>query len=257
MWCSSGCPGCRPHNHPLGMRNYDPWEAYGRGMPIRVVLGEDNLLVREGLRSLLSGSPSIEVINAAGDYESLRVLCEHDPPDVVVTDVRMPPTKTDEGIRLAGALRESHPEIGVVVLSQFSAPVYALALFEHGADRRAYLLKDRVHNRGELTAAIHAVAEGGSLVDPKIVEELAKSRARAENNPLKELTAREHEVLTEIAQGKSNLAIAQSLYLSKRAIEKHINMIFIKLGLADAEDVSRRVKAVLLLLAQSDEADQD
>jgi DNA-binding NarL/FixJ family response regulator len=221
-------------------------------MPIRVVLGEDNLLVREGIRSLLANDPSIEVINAAGDYDSLLALCDADPPDVVITDIRMPPTETDEGIRLADELRQRRPEIGVVVLSQFSTPAYALALFEHGADRRAYLLKDRVHNRAELTAAIRAVAEGGSLVDPKVVEELAKSRARAENNPLKELTPRELEVLTEIAQGSSNAAIAQSMYLSKRAIEKHINVIFLKLGLADAEDVSRRVKAVLLLLAESD-----
>jgi DNA-binding NarL/FixJ family response regulator len=221
-------------------------------MPIRVILGEDNLLVREGLRSLLTGSPTIEVINAAGDYESLLALCDRDPPDVVVTDIRMPPTLTDEGIRLADEIRERHPDIGVVVLSQFSTPIYALALFEGGADGRAYLLKDRVHNRAELTAAIHAVAEGGSLVDPKVVEELAKSRSRAANNPLKELTARELEVLREIGQGKSNAAIAESLYLSKRAIEKHINMIFIKLGLAETQDVSRRVKAVLLLLAEGD-----
>jgi DNA-binding NarL/FixJ family response regulator len=221
-------------------------------MPIRVVLGEDNLLVREGLRSLLAGSPSIEVINAAGDYESLLALCESDPPNVVVTDIRMPPTQTDEGIRLADEIRRRHPDIGVVVLSQFSTPTYALTLFESGADGRAYLLKDRVHNRAELTAAIHAVAEGGSLVDPKVVEELAKSRARAENNPLKDLTTRELEVLREIGQGKSNAAIAESLYLSKRAIEKHINMIFIKLDLADAGDVSRRVKAVLLLLGENE-----
>jgi DNA-binding NarL/FixJ family response regulator len=223
-------------------------------MAIRVVLGEDNLLVLEGLRSLLARNPSIEVIDAAGDYESLVSLCDKDPPDVVVTDVRMPPTETDEGIRLANEFRERHPDIGVVVLSQYSTPAYALALFEHGADGRAYMLKDRVHNPAELTAAIRAVDEGGSLIDPKVVEELAKSRARAENNPLKELTVREHEVLVEIAQGKSNQAIAESLYLSKRGIEKHINMIFIKLGLADAEDVSRRVKAVLLLLAETDDA---
>jgi DNA-binding NarL/FixJ family response regulator len=223
-------------------------------MAIRVVLGEDNLLVLEGLRSLLAANASIEVIDAAGDYDALVSLCDKDPPDVVVTDVRMPPTETDEGIRLANELRERHPGIGVVVLSQYSTPAYALALFEHGADGRAYMLKDRVHNPAELTAAIRAVAEGGSLIDPKVVEELAKSRARAENNPLKELTAREHEVLAEIAQGKSNQAIAESLYLSKRGIEKHINMIFIKLGLADAEDVSRRVKAVLLLLAETDDA---
>jgi DNA-binding NarL/FixJ family response regulator len=226
-------------------------------MPIRVVLGEDNLLVREGLRSLLAGDPSIEVIDAAGDYDTLLSLCDRDPPTVVLTDIRMPPTETDEGIRLANDLRERHPDIGVVVLSQFSTPVYALALFERGADRRAYLLKDRVHNRAELTAAIHAVAEGGSLIDPKVVEELAKSRSRAESNPLKELTAREFEVLTEIAQGKSNAAIAQSMYLSKRAIEKHINLIFLKLGLADAADVSRRVKAVLLLLAETDPAPRE
>lgn len=226
-------------------------------MAIRVVLGEDNLLVREGLRSLLAGNPSIEVTDAAGDYCTLLSLCDRDRPDVLVTDVRMPPTETDEGIRLANELRERHPSIGVVVLSQFSTPAYALALFEHGADGRAYLLKDRVHNPAELTAAIRAVTEGGSLIDPKVVEELAKSKARAENNPLKELTPREHEVLVEIAQGKSNLAIAQSLYLSKRGIEKHINMIFIKLGLADAEDVSRRVKAVLLLLAEDNIATKE
>jgi DNA-binding NarL/FixJ family response regulator len=226
-------------------------------MAIRVVLGEDNLLVREGLRSLLAANPSIEVIDAAGDYDALLALCDRDPPDVVVTDVRMPPTETDEGIRLANVLRDRHPGIGVVVLSQFSTPVYALALFEQGADGRAYLLKDRVHNPAELTAAIRAVADGGSLIDPKVVEELAKSKARSENSPLKELTAREHEVLTEIAQGKSNLAIAQSLYLSKRGIEKHINMIFIKLGLADAQDVSRRVKAVLLLLAEEEVGDKN
>src|SRR4051812_20612551 len=162
-------------------------------MSIRVVLGEDNLLVREGIRSLLNGHPSIELVDAAGDYDSLLALCERDPPDVVVTDIRMPPTGTDEGIRLADALRLSHPQIGVVVLSQYSTPEYGLALFEHGAAGRAYLLKDRLHNRAELSAAIHEVAEGGSLVDAKLVEELAKSRSRAKNNPLNELTAREHE----------------------------------------------------------------
>src|SRR6188472_1464676 len=122
-------------------------------MTIRVILGEDNLLVREGLRSLLAGHPSIEVVDAAGDYDALISLCDRARPDVVVTDVRMPPTETDEGIRLANEFRERHPDIGVVVLSQYSTPAYALALFEHGADGRAYMLKDRVHNPAELTAA--------------------------------------------------------------------------------------------------------
>ncbi len=219
-------------------------------MPIRVVLGDDNLLVREGLRRLLDSDAEIEVIAAAGDFASLQEACDRERPDVVVTDIRMPPTQTDEGIRLAAGLRERHPEIGVVVLSQFSNPVYALALLEHGSDRRAYLLKDRLHNRAELTAAIRAVAAGGSLVDPKIVETLVHARTQADRSPVNELTAREREVLGEIAQGKSNPAIAESLHLSKRAVEKHINAIFLKLGLADAANVSKRVLAVLMLLAE-------
>jgi DNA-binding NarL/FixJ family response regulator len=176
-------------------------------------------------------------------------VCEQERPDVVVTDIRMPPSETDEGIRLASELRDRHPEIGVVVLSQFADPVYALALLEQGSDGRAYLLKERVHNRAELTAAIHAVAGGGSMIDPKIVEGLVQLRSRTEGSPLDELTARERQVLGEIAQGKSNTAIAESLFLTKRAVEKHINAIFLKLGLADAQDVSKRVKAALILLS--------
>ena len=219
-------------------------------MPIRVALGEDNLLVREGLRRLLDSDPGVEVVAAVGDLASLEEACDRERPDVVVTDIRMPPTQTDEGIRLAADLRERHPEIGVVVLSQFSDPIYALALLEHGSDRRAYLLKERVHNRAELTAAIRAVAAGGSIIDPKIVEALVQARSQADRSPLNELTAREREVLGEIAQGKSNTAIAESLFLTKRAVEKHINAIFLKLGLATREDVSKRVKAALMLLAE-------
>jgi DNA-binding NarL/FixJ family response regulator len=220
-------------------------------MPIRVVIGEDNLLVREGLRQLLERDPGIEIATAAGDLATLSEACDRERPHVVVTDIRMPPTETDEGIRLAGELRERHPDMGVVVLSQFADPIYALALLEHGSDRRAYLLKERVHNRAELTAAIRAVASGGSLIDPKIVEGLVHAREQADRSPLKELTAREREVLGEIAQGKSNTAIAESLFLTKRAVEKHINAIFLKLGLADAEDVSKRVKAALILLSET------
>jgi DNA-binding NarL/FixJ family response regulator len=220
-------------------------------MTIRVVLGEDNLLVREGVRQLLAVDGEIDVVAAVGDVDSLREVCGELRPDVVVTDIRMPPTYTDEGIRIAAEFRESHPDMGVVVLSQYSDPIYAMALLDGGSARRAYLLKERVHNRAELTAAIHAVAEGGSMVDPKIVDGLVLARSQADRSPLNELTAREREVLAEIAQGKSNTAIAESLFLTKRAVEKHINAIFLKLGLAHAEDVSKRVKAALMLLAES------
>ncbi len=222
-------------------------------MALRVVLGEDSLIVREGIRRLLDSDSEIEVVGVAGDMDSLRDACARDAPDVVVTDIRMPPTLTDEGIRLAAELRDLHPEIGVVVLSQYSDPLYALALFERGSNRRAYLLKQRLHNRSELTAAIHAVATGGSMVDSRIVDGLVKARSDAERSPLNELTAREREVLAEIAKGSSNTAIAETLFLTKRAVEKHINAIFLKLGLANAEDVSKRVKAALMLLAEERE----
>lgn len=220
-------------------------------MSIRLVLGEDSLIVREGLRQLLGTDARLEVVAVVGDAQSLMDACDRERPDVVVTDIRMPPTNTDEGIRLAMELRDRHPDMAVVVLSQFSDPYYALALLERGSDRRAYLLKERVHNRAELTAAIDAVAEGGSMIDPKIVETLVRTRAQAEQSPLNELTDREREVLSEIAQGKSNSAIAESLFLTKRAVEKHINAIFMKLNLADSQDVSKRVKAALMLLSET------
>src|SRR5215210_1394435 len=152
-------------------------------MSVRIALGEDNLIVREGIRQLLDGDSDLEVVVAVGDGDALREACERERPDVVITDIRMPPTETDEGIRLAGALRVSHPEMGVVVLSQFADPVYALALFDHGSDRRAYLLKERVHNRAELTAAVRAVAGGGSMVDSKIVDGLVRARTAADRSP--------------------------------------------------------------------------
>jgi DNA-binding NarL/FixJ family response regulator len=218
--------------------------------PLRILLGEDSLIVREGIQQLLAVDPDVEVVAAVGDEAALRRLCDEARPDVVLTDIRMPPTNTDEGIRFAAQLRDDHPEIGVVILSQFSDPSYALALLEQGSDGRAYLLKERVHNRAELMAAIRAVAEGSSMIDPKIVESLVTARSRAERSPLNQLTAREREVLAEIAHGKSNTAIASDLFLTKRAVEKHINSIFLKLGLAYAEDVSKRVKATLMFLAE-------
>ena len=219
-------------------------------MPIRVALGEDSLIVREGLCRLLALDPEVEIVATVADQPSLRQACEEQRPDVVLSDIRMPPTHTDEGIRLAAELRKTHPEIGVVILSQFSDPTYALALLDHGSDGRAYLLKERVHNRAELMAAIRAVAAGGSMIGPKVVEALVAARSRVEHSPLNELTARELEVLAEIAQGKSNTAIAETLFLTKRAVEKHINAIFWKLGLAEGTDVSRRVKAALMFLAE-------
>ena len=220
-------------------------------MAIRVVVAEDSLLVREGLRQLLAASPSVDVVASYGDVQAVLDAVERDRPDVVVTDIRMPPSNTDEGIRLADHLRESRPSTGVVVVSQYAQPPYVLALLEHGSDRRGYLLKERIHDRGQLVSAIDTVAGGGSVIDPKVVEVLVEARARADHSPLAQLTPRERDVLAEMAEGKSNAAIAQSLVLTKRAVEKHINSIFTKLGLAGSEDVSKRVKATLMFLADS------
>jgi DNA-binding NarL/FixJ family response regulator len=217
---------------------------------LRVALADDSLIVREGIREMLHNEPALEVVAVCADHDSLMRSVDVVAPDVVLTDIRMPPTHTDEGIRIADALRESHPRIGVVVLSQFADPVYALALFQSGSDGRAYLLKERVRDRLQLMSAIEAVADGGSVVDPKIVEGLVSARARADRSPLSELTPRELEVLAEMAQGKSNTAIAESLVLTKRAVEKHINSVFMKLNLSAAEDVSKRVKATLMFLAE-------
>jgi DNA-binding NarL/FixJ family response regulator len=220
-------------------------------MALRLVLAEDNLLVREGLEQVLAGADGLAVVDTCADRDSLLASIAEQRPDVVVTDIRMPPTRTDEGIQVAEQLRETHPDVGVVVLSQYSEPAYVLKLLEAGSDRRGYLLKERVHHRGQLSTAIRTVAEGGSVIDPKLVEVLVSRRAAVEQSPLRDLTAREREVLSEIAGGKSNAAIAESLVLTKRAVEKHINSIFMKLGLADARDVSKRVKATLLFLADA------
>ncbi|MEA2293626.1 MAG: hypothetical protein QOE86_1265 [Solirubrobacteraceae bacterium] len=218
-------------------------------MIIRTVVAEDDYLVREAVSRLLADAPGIALVATAADLGTLQASVEEHRPDVVVTDIRMPPTGVDEGIRLASALRESHPDIGVVVLSQHAEPEYVLELLDQGSSRRAYLLKERVHHRGQLLDAVRAVHEGGSYVDPKIVEVLIAGRSRSSSSPLRDLTSREVETLAEIAQGKSNDAIAASLFLTKRAVEKHINSIFMKLNLTEAHDVSRRVKAALMFLA--------
>ena len=222
---------------------------YHRVVPIRLLLAEDNVLLREGLVRLFAQTDDLELVGACASLPELLAMVDADPPDVVLTDIRMPPTYTDEGIQAARYLREHHPKVGVVVLSQYSSPGYARALFEDGSQSRAYLLKDRVADVDEVVFAIEAVARGGSVVDPKIVEELVSARARKPRSPLEQLTTREREILAEIASGKSNAAIANTLFLSERAIEKHSNSIFSKLGLAQEPDVNRRVKAVLLYLA--------
>jgi DNA-binding NarL/FixJ family response regulator len=225
-----------------------PLRPYDRVVTIRVVLAEDNALLRQGLVRLFDQTDHVRIVAAAADYEDLVVAIERDPPDVVLTDIRMPPTNTDEGIRVATYCREHHPSVGVVVLSQYATPAYAQALFEHGSDGRAYLLKDRVADVDEVVYAIEAVARGGSVVDPKIVDELVATRTRRPRSPLEQLSTREREILAEIATGKSNMAIAATLFLSERAIEKHSNSIFTKLGLFAEPDTNRRVKAVLLYL---------
>ena len=223
---------------------------YHRSVAIRVVLAEDNALLRQGLVRLFEQSDHLTITRAVATYDELVAAVTADPPDVVLTDIRMPPTHTDEGIRAAAWCREHHPSVGVVVLSQYATPAYAHALFEHGSDGRAYLLKDRVADVDEVVYAIDAVARGGSVVDPKIVDELVAARSRRPRSPLEQLTSRELEILSEIATGKSNNAIASTLFLSERAIEKHSNSIFSKLGLSEEPDVNRRVKAVLLYLAE-------
>jgi DNA-binding NarL/FixJ family response regulator len=221
---------------------------------IRVAVAEDNLLVREGIVHLLVATPGVEVVAACEDSDELLDALGQRDIDVILTDIRMPPSGTDEGIRLAVALRDSHPDVGVIVVSQHDDPAYALRLFDHGSDRRGYLLKHRVHDRAQLATAVRSVAEGGSVIDPKVVDALVAAKTRGEASALAELTPREREVLSEIAQGKSNAAIAESLFLTKRAVEKHINAIFLKLDLAFAGDVSKRVKATLLFLAEPEQA---
>jgi DNA-binding NarL/FixJ family response regulator len=217
---------------------------------IRVVLADDSYLVREAITHVLGSEPGVELVATVADGEALLAAVEAERPDVVLTDIRMPPSGDDEGIAVANRLRETHPEIGVVVISQYADPRYGLALLEGGSDRRAYLLKERLHDRAQLVAALEAVVDGGSIVDPKVVEALIASRVRAADSPLAELTQRELEILGEIAKGRSNQAIAEHLVLTKRAVEKHINAIFLKLGLSQAQDVSRRVKAALIYLSQ-------
>ena len=218
-------------------------------MPIKVVLADDSYLVREGVRRLLEHEPDIDLVAVCEDYDSLLEAIAGTEPDVLLTDIRMPPSGTDEGVRAAERLRRLRPEAGVVLRSQFADPAYALAFLEGGTEGRASLLKERVSDLDQLLAAIREVAGGGSVIDPKVVETLVAARSRNAQSPLARLTPREREVLALLAEGRSNAAVADGLVLSERAVEKHINSIFAKLGLPEARDAHRRVKAVLLFLA--------
>ena len=224
---------------------------YSRLVGIRVVLADDQYLVREGIRRLLESSDEVEIITVCDDLDSLLAAVDAETPDVVVTDIRMPPGQTDEGIQAAVRLRETHPEVGVVVLSQYTTPGYALALLEGGSEGRAYLLKERMKDIDQLIAAVRAVSEGGSVMDPKVVDALVAESARADESPLNELTPRERDVLREMAEGRNNAAIAEALVLTERSVEKVIHSIFLKLGLTWEEAVHKRVKAVVLYLAES------
>jgi DNA-binding NarL/FixJ family response regulator len=215
-----------------------------------VVLAEDNYLVREGVRQLIDTQPELELAAVCEDRDSLLLAVEEHRPDVVLTDIRMPPTNTDEGLQVAGLLRDSSPGVGVVLLSQYVESEYALALLEKGASGRAYLLKERVADVAQLVSAIKEVAAGGSVIDPKVVEALVAARSRG-TSPLDSLSPREREVLSEVAQGKNNSAIARTLFLTERAVEKHINSIFSKLALSEEIDVHRRVKATLMYLGRA------
>jgi DNA-binding NarL/FixJ family response regulator len=222
---------------------------------LRIALAEDSYIVREGIEQVLRGDAELEIVASCADMPSLLAAVDTEPPDVVLTDIRMPPGGDDAGIQIAARLRESHPEVGVVVLSQYSEPGYVLRLLGEGSERRAYLLKERIAQREELTRAIRAVAGGGSVIDPKIVEVLVRAQARSEDSPLGEMTPRELDVLAGLAEGKSNAAIAEDLVLTKRAVEKHINSIFLKLDLTyspEADQISKRVTAALIFLADAE-----
>jgi DNA-binding NarL/FixJ family response regulator len=236
------------HN-PVPSRRGQPGDAARR---VTVAVAEDSYVIREFLTATLSKDPAVELVAVCSNGKELQKAIDTWDPEVVLTDIRMPPSGANEGVRIARQLRETHPDIGVVVLSQYAEPAYAVRLLDQGTARRAYLLKERIRDKQELIAAIQAVARGGSVIDPLIVDALIEARSRAANSRLAQLTRRERELLAEIAAGKSNAAIADTLVLTKRAVEKHVNSIFSKLNLPETQDVSRRVKATLIFLSEEE-----
>ncbi len=223
-------------------------------MVVRLILAEDSFLMREGIMASIELDDELELVAACASYGELLAAVDAHRPDVVLTDIRMPPTQTDEGIRAADHIRTEHPGIGVVVLSQYVEPDYAVRLFADGSDGRAYLLKERVGDIAELSAAIRRVAAGGSVLDPSVVDALIEGRSKSVTSVLDRLTEREREVLAEMATGGSNAAIGANLFISARSVEKHIGSIFTKLDLPETDDVNRRVRAVLVYLTALQEA---
>jgi len=216
-------------------------------MVTRLVLAEDSYLMREGITALIEVDDSLELVATCENFDELIGAVEEHEPDVVITDIRMPPTQTDEGIRAAIQIRERHPNTGVVVLSQYAEPEFAITLFADGSAGRAYLLKEKVGDLDQLIAAIEAVSSGGSVIDPDVVDLLVASH---KESTLDRLTERETEVLAEIAKGRNNAAVADALFISEGAVEKHINSIFTKLDLSQEDQTNRRVAAVLQYLAE-------
>jgi DNA-binding NarL/FixJ family response regulator len=220
---------------------------------LRIVFAEDNYLVREGTVALLHDTGEVEIVATAETLDGLLAAVVAHQPDAVLTDIRMPPTGTDEGIVAARRIRMDHPDIGVVVLSQFDDDGYAYDLLRDGAAGLGYLLKDRVADVEEVLRALQEVARGGSVLDPRVVEALVSAKGRAAHSPLASLTDREREVLSLMAQGRNNAGIAEALFLTERAVEKHINSMFHKLGLSEEPNVHRRVMAVLAFLREQDQ----
>ena len=233
----------------LDQRIPDERRSDDRARPVRLVIAEDSYVIREFLTGALSGASGVELVATCTNGKELQKAIDIWDPDVVLTDIRMPPSGAEEGVRIAATLRETRPDVGVVVLSQYAEPAYALSVLGGGTSGRAYLLKERISDKEELIAAIQAVAHGGSVIDPAIVDVLIAAHSRAATSRLSDLTPRERELLAQIAAGKSNGAIAESLVLTKRAVEKHVNSIFFKLNLPETQDVSRRVKATLIFLS--------
>jgi DNA-binding NarL/FixJ family response regulator len=219
---------------------------------VRVVFAEDNYLVREGTAALLASSDEVDLVATASDLGGLLSAVEAERPDAVLTDIRMPPTNTTEGIDAARKIREQHPDVGVVVLSQYAEEDYAYELLKDGAAGLGYLLKERVADLEEIVRALNEVAKGGSVLDPRVVEALVARKDKLAHSPLAQLTDREREVLGHMAQGQNNSAIARSLFLTERAVEKHINSLFHKLDLSEEPDVHRRVMAVLAFLRDTE-----
>lgn len=239
---ASGRP---PWGRPLARADAGTALRYPAGMALRVVFADDNYLVREGLAALLAEADDVDLLATVADPHSLVKAVDEHQPDAVLTDIRMPPSFTTEGIDAAKRIRSEHPETGVVVLSQYVEADYVFDLLADGVAGLGYLLKERVSQLDELVRALAEVARGGSALDPKVVEGLMSLKAAEASSPLQGLTDKERSVLEAMATGRNNAAIAKSLYMSDRAVEKHISAVFQKLGLTDEGEVNRRVMAVL------------